>query len=85
MGEDKKSSATIFSYSCALKTGYQINLTESSFLNITPVVENPDPDADPAEAFLDRTTLEQQLFGRYYFFPDWGFLRIGANTRRPAG
>ena len=67
-------------HSKPLKTGYHVNLTESSFLSITPVVENPDPDADPSEAYLDRTTIEQQLFGRYYFFPDWGFFRIAAHT-----
>ncbi len=66
-------------HSSPLKTGYHLDLTESSFLNITPVVENPDPDAEPPEAYLDRTTLEQQLFGRYYFFPDWGFFQIAAN------
>lgn len=62
-----------------LKTGYRIDLTESSSLAITPVVENPDPDAAPTEAYLDRTTLEQQLFGPYYYFPEWGFLKIAVN------
>lgn len=59
-----------------LKTGYRIDRLESSSLCITPVIENPDPDADPNEAYLDRTKLEQQLFGTYYFFPEWGFFRI---------
>jgi len=62
-----------------LKTGYQVDLTERSSLSITPVVENPDVEADPSEAYLDRTVLEHQLFGPYYFFPDWGFLRIAVN------
>lgn len=62
-----------------LKTGYRIDRMASSSLCITPIIENPDPDADPNDAYLDRTKLEQQLFGTYYFFPDWGFFRIEAH------
>ena len=62
-----------------LKTGYRIDLTESADLCITPVVENPDPDRAPEDEYLDRTTLENQLFGTYYFFPDWGFFRLAFN------
>ncbi|MEJ2716560.1 MAG: hypothetical protein P8182_05400 [Deltaproteobacteria bacterium] len=62
-----------------LKTGYRVDLTESADLRITPVVENPDPDREPEDEYLDRTTLENQLFGTYYFFPDWGFLRLAFN------
>ncbi len=68
-----------------LKTGYRIEMTESSALHVTPVVENPDPDAEPGQKYLDRTELEQQLFGPYYFFPDWGFFQIAVNpTNLPA-
>lgn len=63
-----------------LKTGYRIELTDSSSLSITPVVENPDPDATENLSYLDRTELENQLFGSYYFFPDWGFFRIAVNS-----
>ena len=70
----------LFIHARALKTGYRIDLTESSGLKITPVVENPDPDAEPGSAFLDRTELDQHFFGTYYFFPDWGFFRITANA-----
>lgn len=63
-----------------LKAGYRIELTESSALEVTPVIENPDPDAAPSDAYLDRTLLDHQLFGGYYFFPDWGFLKIAANV-----
>lgn len=63
-----------------LETGYRVDLDESSCMCITPVVENPDPDADPSNSYLDRTQLEQQLFGSYYLFPDWGFFRIAVNT-----
>ncbi len=63
-----------------LATGYRIEMTEASALSITPVVENPDAEADPSQAHLDRTKLEQQLFGSYYFFSDWGFFRIGATV-----
>ena len=81
MGENKTVIGDdLLIHSKPLKTGYQVNLSESSFLSITPVVENPDPDADPSEAYLDRTTIEQQLFGRYYYFPDWGFFRIASHT-----
>jgi len=59
-----------------LKTGYRIDLQEDSSLQITPIVENPDPDAEPLEKYLKRPDLEHQLFGSYYFFPDWGFFRI---------
>lgn len=62
----------------ALNPGYRIDLTESSALCITPVVENPDPEAEPCKAYLDRTKLEHQLFGSYYFFPEWGFFRIAS-------
>ena len=63
-----------------LNTGYRIELTDSSSLSITPVVENPDLEAEGDEAYLDRTELENQLFGSYYFFPDWGFFRIAVNS-----
>jgi superfamily II DNA or RNA helicase len=66
----------------ALQTGYTIALTESSSLAISPVVQNPDPDADPKEAYLDRSSLESQLFGKYYYFPDWGFFRIAVGQGR---
>ncbi len=66
-------------HSRPLSTGYRIDLTESSSLLVTPVVENPDPDADPEDRYLDRTELEQNLFGSYYFFPEWGFFRISVN------
>jgi len=67
-------------HSQALSTGYRIDLTESSSLCVTPVVENPDPDADPAEAYLDRTELDHLQFGSYYYFPEWGFFRIAASV-----
>ena len=54
-------------------------VTESSALNITPIVENPDPRLSGVR-YLDRTKLEQLYFGAYYFFPDWGFFRITTNT-----
>lgn len=60
----------------ALKTGYRIDLQEDSSLSITPVVENPDPDSHPDERYLCRTDLEHQLYGSYYYFPEWGFFRI---------
>ena len=63
-----------------LNTGYRLDITDSSALSITPVVENPDPDAEPSLAYLDRTELEHQLFGAYYYFPDWGFFRIAVNV-----
>ncbi len=62
-----------------LKTAYRIDLTPSSSLCITPVVENPDPDSQPEDTYLDRTTLDHHLFGSYYFFPEWGFFRIAVN------
>ena len=64
----------------SLQTGYRIDLTESSALAITPIVENPDPDAEPDQAYLDRTELDHRLFGKYYYFPDWGFFRIAVNA-----
>ncbi|MFH1114518.1 MAG: DEAD/DEAH box helicase [Pseudomonadota bacterium] len=67
-------------HSRQLETGFTVELDESSSLCITPVVENPDPDADSSRAFLDRTRLEQQLFGSYYLFPDHGFFRIAVNS-----
>lgn len=70
----------LFIHPKPLKTGYRIDLAESSALVITPVVENPDPDADFDQAYLDRTLLEKQLFGSYYFFPEWGFFKIAVNT-----
>lgn len=70
----------LFIHPKPLKTGYRIDLAESSALVITPVVENPDPDADPDDAYIDRTLFEKQLFGSYYFFPDWGFFKITVNT-----
>jgi superfamily II DNA or RNA helicase len=63
-----------------LKTGYRVELDESSSLCITPVVEDPNLDGGAADTYLDRTLLEQQLFGTYYFFPDLGFFRIAVNT-----
>ena len=62
-----------------LKTAYRIDLTPSSSLCITPIVENPDPDCEPQDAYLDRTPLDHHLFGSYYFFPEWGFLKIAVN------
>jgi SNF2 family DNA or RNA helicase len=64
----------------SLKTGYKIAMMESSDLEIIPVVENPDPDATPPEDYLDRTGLEENLYGKYYFFPDWGFFRISVSS-----
>jgi superfamily II DNA or RNA helicase len=64
----------------SLKTGYRIDLTESSALRITPVVENPDSECPADQAYLDRTGLEDHLFGTYYFFPDWGFFRIAVHV-----
>jgi SNF2 family DNA or RNA helicase len=63
-----------------LETGYTVDLDDSSSLRITPVVRNPDADARPSELYLERPRLEQQLFGSYYFFPDWGFYKIAVNT-----
>jgi len=60
----------------SLKTGYRIDLQEDSSLCITPIVENPDPDAQPDEQYLCRSDLEHQLYGSYYSFPHWGFFRI---------
>jgi len=62
-----------------VNTGYRIDLTETSSPCITPVVENPDPEADRTSRYLDRTELEHQLFGSYYFFPEWGFFRIAVS------
>jgi hypothetical protein len=63
-----------------LKTGYRLELTESSALCIVPIVENPDPDAAPEDQYLDRTGLEARLFGSYYFFPGWGFMKIAVSA-----
>jgi superfamily II DNA or RNA helicase len=60
-----------------LQTGFRIDLNESSSLTITPVVENPSPEEGEDE-YLDRTELDHQLYGTYYFFPDWGFFRIAS-------
>lgn len=65
-----------------LKTGYRIEVTDSSSLTVVPVVENPDEDAPVEAQYLDRTELEHQLFGTYYLFPDLGFFRISS---APAG
>ncbi len=62
-----------------LKTGYKIELAESSALVITPIVENPEHAEEGAESYLDRTELESQQYGSYYFFPDQGFYRITVN------
>jgi len=70
----------LFIHPKPLKTGYRIDLAESSALVITPVVENPDPDVEPEDAYVDRTLFEKQLFGSYYFFPEWGFFKITVNT-----
>ncbi len=59
-----------------LETGYKLEVTESSSLLIRPIVCNPDDDAIGDDRFIDRSTLEKQLFGAYYFFPDYGFYRI---------
>ena len=67
-------------YPKPLETGYSVELDESSSLCITPVVENPDADKDSAAVYLDRTQLEDQLYGSYYFFPHWGFFKIAVNT-----
>ena len=39
-----------------------------------------DPRLSGAIAFADATKLDQHFFGAYYYFPDWGFFRITANT-----
>jgi len=81
MGEKKDGiGADLPIHPTPLKTGYGIDRMASSSLCITPIIENPDPDSDPEYAYLDRTKLEQQLFGTYYFFPDWGFFRIEAHA-----
>lgn len=59
-----------------LKTSYRIDLDETSALRITPIVENPDPDAEPEEEYLDRTLVEHALYGSYYYFSELGFFRI---------
>ncbi len=59
-----------------LRTGYKIDLQEDSSLRIAPIVENPDPEALPDERYLCRVDLEHQLYGSYYYFPEWGFFRI---------
>ena len=81
MGEKKRAiGSDLLIHPKPLNTGYRIDRTASSSLCITPVVENPDPDADVKDVYLDRTELEQHFFGAYYFFPDWGFFRIAANA-----
>lgn len=70
----------LFIHPVALKTGYRIEVAESSGLRITPVVENPDPDAGEDDAYLDRPGLEDQLYGSYYFFPDHGFFHIAVQS-----
>ncbi len=64
----------------ALETGYKIDLTNLSSLCITPVVQNPDPEFFTGGDYLDRTQLENQLYGPYYFFSDFGFFRIHVNS-----
>ncbi len=59
-----------------LETGYMLEVTDSSSLLIRPVVLNPDEEAEEDQKFIDRSTLDKQLFGAYYFFPDYGFFRI---------
>ncbi|MFC1835032.1 DEAD/DEAH box helicase [Thermodesulfobacteriota bacterium] len=68
----------LFIHPQPLNTGYRVAVTDSSSLCITPVVENPDLSASSQDRFLDRTEIESQLFGSYYFFPDWGFFRIAS-------
>ncbi len=63
-----------------LTAGYKVDLTECSDLRITPVVENPDPDADPDQSLLERSTLEHSSFGSYYYFHDFGFVKIAVNV-----
>ncbi|MBM3302272.1 MAG: DEAD/DEAH box helicase, partial [Deltaproteobacteria bacterium] len=81
MGEKRGSIGnTLFIHPRPLETGYRIELMPETSLCITPVVENPDPDADPSETYLDRTEMEQNLYGKYYFFPDLGFFGIVVNV-----
>lgn len=70
----------LFIHPVPLKTGHRVELTDSSALRITPVVENPDPAGEPK--FLDRTELEDRLYGGYYYFPDWGFFHIETSPGR---
>lgn len=72
----------LFIHPKPLKTGHQISVADSSALTITPVVENPDPEGAAKRPYLDRTKLDDQLFAPYYFFPEWGFLKIEVS---PAG
>ncbi len=62
----------------SLKTGYRIEVADSSELMVIPVVENPEEDSSTEQPFLDRTELERQLFGTFYLFPELGFYRISA-------
>lgn len=62
-----------------LSTGYKLEVTESSALLIRPIVQNPDDEASEQDRFLDRSIIEKQLFGTYYFFPDFGFFRINVS------
>ncbi len=59
-----------------LETGYELEVLDDSSLLIRPIVENPDEDAEDGERFIDRSTLDKQLYGAYYFFPNYGFYRI---------
>ena len=59
-----------------LDTGYKLEVMDDSSLLIRPIVQNPDEDASEEDRFIDRSTLDKQLFGAYYFFPDFGFYRI---------
>ncbi len=62
-----------------LKTGYSIGLSETSALGITPIVENPDAEDAGQPPYLDRTEMEHQLYGSYYYFSNSGFHRISVN------
>ncbi len=70
----------IYIHPIALKTGYRVEYQNDSSLLITPVIENPDPDGADDLPYIDRTELESQLYGSYYFFPDWGFHKIDVNA-----
>ena len=59
-----------------IDTGYKLEVMDDSSLLIRPIVQNPDEDASEEDRFIDRSTLDKQLFGAYYFFPDFGFYRI---------
>lgn len=64
----------------SLKTGYRVEIGASSDLEITPVVQNPDPDEEGENEWLDRTLLDSNLYGKYYYFPDWGFFKIHVSS-----